>query len=48
LQRIETSTQDLVKGKLLLEEDVPHVLDRASAHWQYATRNRATSSAQRR
>ena len=46
LQRIKTATQELVQGGYLLDEDVTHVVDRATAHWQYATRNRATSSAQ--
>jgi hypothetical protein len=47
LQRIKTAAQELVQGGYLLDEDVTRVLDRASAHWQYATRNRATASAQR-
>jgi hypothetical protein len=46
LQRIKSATQELVRGGYLLDEDVAHVMDRATAHWQYATRNRATSSAQ--
>jgi hypothetical protein len=36
LQRIRTAAADLVKDRLLLEEDVALTVDRASAHWDWA------------
>jgi hypothetical protein len=37
LQRIRAAAQELVRGRYLLEEDLPPILDRATAHWAYAT-----------
>jgi hypothetical protein len=44
LQRVKSAAQELVQGGYLLDEDVTRVMDRAAAHWQYATRNRASSA----
>lgn len=45
LNRIRAAATQLVQDGLLLSEDIENVMDRASAHWQYATRSRPSSSA---
>lgn len=37
LQRIRTAATDMVKDRLLLEEDVDNVVQRATRHWDWAT-----------
>jgi hypothetical protein len=37
LQRIRTAAEQLVRDRYLLEEDLEAILDRAKAHWTYAT-----------
>jgi hypothetical protein len=43
LQRIRRAAAELVGGRYLLEEDLSDILERANAHWDYATRSRRTS-----
>jgi hypothetical protein len=43
MERVRTSARALVRDRLLLEEDVPVVLDRAAAHWEFATTTAKTS-----
>ena len=38
LDRVRAAAAALVKGRYLLEGDVQRVIDRAAAHWEYATR----------
>ena len=45
LNRIRAAATKLVQDGLLVSEDMENVMDRASAHWQYATRSRSSSSA---
>ncbi len=45
LQRIRASAADLVKDRLLLEEDVDDVVQRATRHWTYATTVTQTATA---
>jgi hypothetical protein len=40
LQRIRAAASDLVKDRLLLEEDVALTVDRAAAHWDWAMKSR--------
>jgi len=47
LQRIRIAAAALIRDRYLLDEDFDSVLARASAHWDYATRSRAVTSAQR-
>jgi hypothetical protein len=42
MARVKSAAQALVRDRLLLEEDVQDVIDRAAAHWDYANRS-ATS-----
>jgi hypothetical protein len=37
MRRIREAADELVKQRYLLQEDVPGVLERAAAHWRYAT-----------
>ncbi len=46
LQKIRDAAAGLIKGRYLLEEDMDHVMARANAHWDFATRE--PSSAPRR
>ncbi len=48
LQRVRSAAMDLIRGRLLLQEDLDHVLARAKSHWDFATRERAASSAESR
>lgn len=48
LQKIRTAAADLIRGGYLLQEDMESVVMRANAHWDYATRNRSSSSARGR
>ena len=43
LQKIRVDATALIRDGYLLEEDVETVLARANAHWDYATRARATN-----
>lgn len=43
LQRIRSAATDLIRRRYLLREDLSAVLDRARAHWNYATRARTES-----
>ena len=45
LQKVRTVAADLARRGYLLEEDMDHVLARANAHWDYATRSQLSSSA---
>jgi hypothetical protein len=47
LQKIRAAAAALIKDRYLLPEDLQNVLDRANAHWAYATRTRATASGAR-
>jgi hypothetical protein len=38
MARVKKAAEALVRDRLLLEEDVRDVIDRAAAHWEYATR----------
>lgn len=38
LKRVRSAALDLVRGRYLLQEDVEAVVERASAHWEYATK----------
>ncbi|MFN7994445.1 MAG: alpha/beta hydrolase domain-containing protein [Bryobacteraceae bacterium] len=38
LDKVRAAAQDLVRQHYLLERDVPHILDRASAEWDYVMR----------
>jgi len=38
--RVRTAATDLVRKRFMLEEDLEPVLERASAHWDFATRGR--------
>jgi hypothetical protein len=38
LRRIREAATDLVRGRYLLDEDVDDLVNRAAAHWDYATR----------
>jgi hypothetical protein len=40
LQRVRAASKDLIRRRYLLEEDLSAVLDRARAHWEFATRGR--------
>jgi hypothetical protein len=40
LQRIRSASRDLIRRRYLLEEDLSAVLDRARAHWEFATGGR--------
>jgi hypothetical protein len=42
--KIHAAAADLIKGGYLMKEDLERVLVRAYAHWDYATRNKATAS----
>ena len=44
LQQVRAVTTELIRDRLLLEEDLENVLARARAHWDFATRGRATSA----
>lgn len=46
--RVRSAAADLIRGRYLLGEDLDDVMDRASAHWTYATRGQAPTSALRR
>jgi hypothetical protein len=43
LQRIRASAAGLVKDRLLLDEDVEDVMQRAARHWSYATAAQQTN-----
>ncbi len=43
LQRIQASAATLVKERLLLQEDVDDVVQRATQHWEYATATTQTN-----
>lgn len=43
LQRIRTAADALVKERLILEQDVEDVVQRATRHWEYATRTTQTN-----
>jgi hypothetical protein len=43
LQRIRTAANALVKARLILEQDVEDVVQRATRHWDYATRTTQTN-----
>jgi hypothetical protein len=45
LQKIRSAANDLIKAGYLLQEDLESVVARATQHWTYATRSRATASA---
>ena len=38
LGKVEAAAQELVKERFLLDRDVPHVMERASAEWDFVTR----------
>lgn len=42
--KIRAVAESLIKGGLLLQEDLENVLARARAHWEYATRPRTSTS----
>jgi hypothetical protein len=46
MARVKTAAQGLVRDRLVLEEDVQVLIDRAAAHWDLATRG-TTSDGQR-
>src|SRR5262245_3905426 len=48
LQRIRSSALELIRRRYVLAEDLDHVLARAKSHWDFATRERAASSAESR
>jgi hypothetical protein len=43
LQKIRSAADALVKERLILEQDVEDVVQRATKHWEYATRTTATN-----
>jgi hypothetical protein len=43
VQRIRTAAEALVKERFILEQDVEDVVQRATRHWEYATRATATN-----
>ena len=43
LQRIRTAADALVQERLILEQDVEDVVQRATRHWEYATRTTQTN-----
>ena len=45
LRKVRAAADALITERLLLQEDITSVLDRANAHWEYAMRSRATTSA---
>jgi hypothetical protein len=38
LQRVRSAAMDLIRRRLLLQEDLDDVLGRARSHWDFATR----------
>jgi hypothetical protein len=44
MERVRTAARGLVRDRLLLEEDMQAVVDRAGAHWDYASKAARTSS----
>jgi hypothetical protein len=48
LQRIRSSTMDLIRRRYLLAEDLDSIVERAKAHWTFATREENRQSADRR
>ena len=43
LQKIRTAANDLVKERFILEQDIEDVIQRATRHWEYATRTTQTN-----
>ncbi len=44
LQRIRSAATNLIRDRLLLQEDLDQVLERAKLHWTFATRNQSAAS----
>jgi hypothetical protein len=43
LQRIRTAASELVRERLILEQDVEDVVQRATRHWEYVNRTTQTN-----